>query len=108
MRCDIFGLMLGSNAGRCVAFLQERMEACLSFLVVLSVHSVDNNITVYRGEKLLASTGFLCGQDLDSENYRCVGAWSHVNACSPKRRAQATTILGYLFYYNEQRKIQCI
>lgn len=33
--------------------------------------------------------GFLGGQDLGSEDYGCVGAWSRVNVCSRQRWAQA-------------------
>lgn len=58
-------------------------------LLALRVHSTDNNIIAYQGDTALASTAFLCGQDLGSEDYRCVGALLNVNVRSLKRWAQA-------------------
>lgn len=45
----------------------------------------------------------LSGQDLGSEGSRCVGAGSHVNVCGLELWAQASTILGYLFYLRKKK-----
>lgn len=88
MPCDAFDLILGSNGGRCG--LPSGKNGGLSCFPhwVLWVHWDDNSILAYQG-KLLPSTGFLCGQDLHSKDYSCVGTLLKVSVCSLQCWAQA-------------------
>ena len=73
------------------------------------MHSTDGNIIAYRGKKSLACTGFLGGQELGSDRIIDVLAQGPMLLCAALNAGhKPTTILGYLFYFNEQRKIWCI
>lgn len=93
------GLPSGKNGGLCCPHL------------VLRVHSTDNNVTAYQGKKKkksLASTGFLCGQGVGSEDYRCVGTFLNVNECVLTSMLGTSLLLFWVIYFTLMRKEKCV
>lgn len=78
----LLGLPSGKNGGL----------SCFPHLV-LRAHSSDNNIIGDQGEKSLASTAVLRGQDLGMDD-RCVGTLLNVNVCILTGWAQVSCYSG--------------